>query len=215
MTCARQIVIPFAFAIGGWLVACDDDTPANTINDAAMDVAVDVGSTLMPGSNSDVAVTNGVTTLDSGAELPVNTKLDAAVSTEEFSWSIDPMSIVLQRGTCRTVTVNVKRHPDYNGPITLGVGGGAEKVGFGSNHIEAGASTGSFVLVTAANAPAVSAAPLTVAATGNKTHLRLTVLLTVTDTAPVTDGGVLDPAGVDGSVYDEPTCRLVVGGLGK
>jgi hypothetical protein len=201
---SRSVLV---FALGGCLFGCEDDAPENVADGGAMDAAVDVGEQLVvPVTNPDVAVTTSAT--DAGGP-------DVAVSNNEFSWRIDPMEIVLQRGTCRTVSVHVQRRSDYNGPITLGVAGGAQKVGFGANPIEAGASTGSFVLTTAANAPAVNAAPLIVGATGDKTHLRLTVSLTVADTAPVTDGGVLDPAGVDGSVYDEATCRLIVGALGQ
>jgi hypothetical protein len=198
-----------AIALCGSLWGCEDDSPgltgdasANTGDDAAIDSQT---QRVMP-SGSDA---NG------NGDAPVVTVVDAALSTDEFSWSVDPMEILLQRGTCRTVTVHVQRRNGYNGPLTLGVGGGPEKVGFSTNHIEAGASTGTFSLVTATNAPAVNAAPLIVAATGDKTHLRLMVHLTVADTAPVTDGGVLEPAGADGSVFDESTCRQVVNAIGQ
>ncbi|MDZ4696110.1 MAG: hypothetical protein SGI86_13255 [Deltaproteobacteria bacterium] len=213
MPFARQILTRSAlvFALSGCLFGCDDDTAATGANDASADIGV---QGMLPGTNPDVAATSGVTDAASGHDAPANAGPDVAVQNNEFSWHIDPMEIVLQRGTCRTVSVHVQRRSDYNGPITLGVAGGAEKVGFSANPIERDASLGSFVLTTAANAPAVNAAPLIVGATGDKTHLRLTVAITVADTAPVTDGGVLEPAGVDGSVFDEPTCRLIVGALG-
>jgi hypothetical protein len=199
----------FSIAIFVSLPGCDDD---------AIDSGGDASASGGDSAVADVGTRNGnPPSADAdlhGDALPTATP-DAAVSTDDFSWRIDPMEILLQRGTCRTVQVHVQRRNGYNGPILLGVGGGAMKVGFSSNHIAAGESTGAFVLTTAANAPAVTAEPLIVAASGNKTYLRLTVLVTVADTPPVTDGGVLEPAGVDGSVFDEATCRQISEALGK
>ncbi|MDX2021265.1 MAG: hypothetical protein SF187_13575 [Deltaproteobacteria bacterium] len=196
-------LIPALAALGS-LAGCEDANEIGQAKDAAVDAIVDAASAAeWPRSD---AGSDALASAFDGASLGPD------VALPEFSWSVEPMSVQLRRGTCRELRVVANRRPDFTGAITLGSGEGPFRVGFASSHIEAGASVGTIILATPHNAPAVTDKPLIIAATGKATHLRMTLTITVLDTAPAADGGVVETF-ADAGIWDNDTCSQTLQGL--
>jgi len=196
-------VLVFAFLVG--LTGCDDEGNVTEPQDAAVDAAAStVVAKYDAGVGSDT-MDAFVVANDAQPEGP-----DAPMA--EFSWSIDPMSVKLRRGTCRELLVQVVRRPDFKDAITLGVGNSPFRVGFASLRVEEGSSVGTIILATPYNTPTVTDHPMIIAASGNATYLRLTLNVTVLDEAPATDGGVVETFADAGS-WDNDTCSETVAAL--
>lgn len=174
------------------------------------DDEADVGETKSD-ANPDVAAINSIDALAVATDTQASGP-DAPL--DEFSWSVDPMTVQLRRGTCRELLVQVKRRPDFKDAVILGVGEGPLRVGFSSTHVEPGASVGTIILATPYNAPAVANKPMIVAASGKATYLRITLNVTVLDTAAVSDGGVVETS-ADAGFWNNDTCSQTLEGLAK
>lgn len=196
-----------AFALLGCFTGCDDEVEVTGTRDAATDLAVaDAFSEVK--TNADVVAIDALTIAsDTQTSDP-----DAPLA--EFSWSVDPMTVELRRGTCRELLVQVKRRPDFNDAIVLGVGEGPVRVGLASTNITPGASVGTIILATPHNAPAVTNRTMIVAASGKATYLRITLNVTVLDTAAASDGGVVETS-ADAGIWDNQTCSQTLEGLAK
>jgi hypothetical protein len=196
-------LIPTLAALAS-LAGCEDGNELGQTKDAAVDAIVDaVSAAELPRSDAGF---DAVASSFDGASLGPD------VASPEFSWSVESMSVQLRRGTCRELRVVANRRPDFTEAITLGSGEGPFRVGFASSHIEAGASVGTIILATPHNAPAVTDKSMIIAATGKATHLRLTLNITVLDTAPAADGGVVETF-ADTGIWDDNTCSQTLQGL--
>lgn len=196
-----------AFSLLGCFTGCDDEAEVTGMPDAATDLAVTDAFT-QGEAKPDVAVRDALAVAtDTQTSDP-----DAPLA--EFSWSVDPMTVQLRRGTCRELLVHVKRRPDFNDAIVFGVGNGPSRVGFASTHVAPGASAGTIILATPHNAPAVTNQPMIIAASGKATYLRITLNVTVLDTPAVSDGGVVETS-ADGGIWDSQTCSQTLEGLAK
>lgn len=198
------------FALLGGFTGCEDNTETAEARDAAADAAVDAAVTKHDAAVD--AVASDAVASDAALVATDAQPMGPDAALAEFSWSVDPMSVQLRRGTCRELRVQVKRRADFNGEISLGVGGGPFRVGFAASAIEAGSSVGTIILATPYNAPPVTDKDLLIAATGKATYLRMNLQVTVLDTDPATDGGVVEPLG-DAGIWDNNTCSQTLQGL--
>jgi hypothetical protein len=203
-SCSKRSLL--AFALLGCFTGCEDEAEISQATDAVVDAAV-----------VDAVVTKTDAGVDAVASDAVLVVTDAQSSgpdgaLAEFSWSVDPMSVQLRRGTCRELRVLIKRRADFNDSIALGVGGGPFRVGFSAPVIEAGASIGTIILATPYNAPEVKDKDLLIAATGKATYLRMNLQVTVLDTESNADGGVVEPLG-DAGIWNNDTCGQILQGL--